>query len=210
MSPAFSISPLFILASIAIILSPGPDILYVLARGISHGRKTAIIAAAGFASGLSVHTTLAVCGLSALLVASAVAFTCVKIAGAAYLVYLGIRVWGSRGLISLPSTTNNLGHKRIYGQAFLMNVLNPKVAIFFLAFLPQFIRPELGHTPRQFFVLGLSFAIMSFIIFSLVGIFSSLFGHWITTRPKLIRFLDRLVGSIFVGLGVRLALSGTR
>ncbi len=210
MSLDFSISPVFVLASIAIILSPGPDILYVLARGISHGRKTAVVAAAGFASGLSVHTTLAVCGLSALLVASAVAFTCVKIAGAGYLVYLGIRAWGSRGLISLPTAAGDLRRKRIFAQAFLMNVLNPKVAIFFLAFLPQFIRPELGHTPRQFLILGICFAITSFVIFSLVGIFSSVFGCWITTRPKLARFLDRLVGSIFIAIGVRLALSGTR
>ena len=206
----FEISPFFVLASIAVTLSPGPDILYVLARGISHGRKTAIIAAAGLASGLSVHTAFAVLGLSALLVTSAVAFTCVKIAGAGYLIYLGIQAWRSRGLISLPVTTGALNHKRIFAQAFLMNVLNPKVALFFLAFLPQFTRPDHGSVPCQFLTLGICFAAIALIIFSLVGVFSSFVGKWIKNRPKLAQRLDRIVGSIFIVLGLRLAMVGHR
>src|ERR1044071_1065546 len=131
------ITPMFLLASAAITVSPGPDILYVLAKGISQGRRPALVAAAGFASGLSVHTTMAVIGLSALLMASAVGFTVVKFAGAAYLVYLGIRALFSAGLASLPVSGEPVSGKRIFAQAFAMNVLNPKVAMFFLAFLPQ-------------------------------------------------------------------------
>jgi threonine/homoserine/homoserine lactone efflux protein len=199
------ISPVFLLASVAVTLAPGPDILYVVAKGISQGRATAIVAATGFVSGLSVHTAFAVTGLSALLLASAVAFTAVKLAGGAYLAYLGIRAWLSRGLISLPTAGVNHSHRRIFAQAFLMNVLNPKVAIFFLAFLPQFIHREAGHVPAQFLALGLCFALQAWVIFSVMGISSSRVGRCLSTRPNLARFLDRLVGSIFIALGAKLA-----
>ena len=204
------LNPMFLAACVAIILSPGPDILYVVAKGMSQGRLSAIVAAAGFTSGLSIHTALAACGLSALLMASAVAFTCVKIAGGAYLVDLGIRAGGSRGLISLPVSGNRPGPRRIFAQAFLMNVLNPKVAVFFLAFIPQFTRPALGNLPGQFLLLGFCFAVLSFLVFSLVGLFGSSLGGWISARPKVARLLDRTVGSIFIGLGIRLGRVGVR
>jgi len=206
----FGINPVFLCVSAAAILAPGPDILYTVARGISNGRKASIVAAAGFACGLSVHTSLAVFGLSAILLASAWAFTCVKILGAGYLVYLGIRAWGSQGLVSLPKTGEKPGAKRIYAQAFLMNVLNPKVALFYLAFLPQFTRPELGHLARQFFTLGLCFAILTFVIFSTVGICSSIVGRKMTEKPRLMRFMDRTVGTLFIGLGIKLAFTGAK
>ena len=199
------VTPVFLLASAAVIIAPGPDILYVIAKGISQGRATAIIAASGFVSGLSIHTAFAATGLSALLVASAVGFTIVKIAGGVYLIYLGVRAWLSRGLVSVPAATTDYSHPRIFAQAFLMNVLNPKVAIFFLAFLPQFIRRDSGRLPSQFVVLGLTFAALAWIIFSIMGVFSSAVGDCINTRPKFARFLDRLVGSLFIALGARLA-----
>jgi threonine/homoserine/homoserine lactone efflux protein len=203
--PIDCITPVFLLASVAVTLAPGPDILYVIAKGISQGRVTAVVAATGFVSGLSVHTAFAATGLSALLVASAVAFTVVKIAGGVYLIYLGVRAWLSRGLVSVPAVTVNHSHPRIFAQAFLMNVLNPKVAIFFLAFLPQFIHRDSGHVPSQFVALGLAFALQAWIVFSVMGVFSSAVGGCINTRPRFARFLDRLVGSIFIALGARLA-----
>ncbi|MDB6110417.1 MAG: lysine transporter LysE [Pedosphaera sp.] len=199
------ITPIFLLAAVAVTLAPGPDILFVIAKGVSQGRTTAIVAATGFVCGLSIHTALAVTGLSALILASAVAFTVVKIAGGAYLVYLGIRAWCSRGLISLPAPGTNHSPRRIFTQAFCMNVLNPKVAIFFLAFLPQFTHPDRGHLPAQFLILGLCFALQTWVIFSLVGAFSSVLGRSINRRPQLARTLDLLAGSIFVALGIRLA-----
>ena len=159
----------FIFTSAALAIAPGPDILYVLAKGISQGRRSALIAAAGFCSGLSIHTAASACGLSALLVASATAFTTAKLLGAAYLIYLGARAIFSRGLISLPENQVSLSDRKIFAQAFLMNVLNPKVALFFLAFLPQFVRPERGAVPQQLILLGIGFGIISFAIFSLVG-----------------------------------------
>lgn len=200
-------TPAFILASVAITLAPGPDILYVLAKGISHGRRTALIAAIGFCSGLSIHTTAAACGLSAMLVASATAFTFIKLLGAAYLAYLGLRAVFSRGLVSLPENTNPLSNRQIFTQAFLMNMLNPKVALFFLAFLPQFIRQNQGHYAWQFVLLGLGFGCIALTIFSFVGLFSAAFGRHIRNRPGLTRFLDRLAGTAFILLGIRLALA---
>lgn len=202
---ALPFTPAFVLASVVITLAPGPDILYVLAKGIAQGRRTALIAAAGFCSGLTVHTAAAACGLSALLVASATAFTVVKLLGATYLIYLGLRAILSRGLISMPENSVILSRRKIFAQAFLMNVLNPKVALFFLAFLPQFIRPDQDSMPRQFVLLGIGFGLVVFVIFSFVGIFSAALGKHVRTRPTITRFFDRVAGLAFILLGLRLA-----
>ena len=194
----------FFLASIAITLAPGPDILYVLATGISRGRQIAIVAAAGFASGLSVHTACAAFGLSALLIASPMAFTAVKAAGACYLGYLGIRSLGSRGIPALAERSNTAPPRQIYRQAFLMNVLNPKVALFFLAFLPQFAAPERGPLAHQFVVMGGCLAIIAFSIFSLVGIFSSAIGPSLKAHPRVSVWFDCLVGILFLLIAFRL------
>lgn len=203
------INPLFFAVSILAILAPGPDILYTIARGISSGPKAAVVAASGFACGLSVHTSLAVLGLSALLRDSAPAFLCVKIVGAAYLTYLGIRAWGSQGLIRIPAASGQPPLKRIFGQAFLMNILNPKVAIFFLSFFPQFVRPENGPLPHQFLMLGIWFAILTLLLFSTAGICASFLAKRLLSNSRLALYLDRTVGTLFIALGVKLALSGS-
>lgn len=200
----------FFLASIAVILAPGPDILFVIATGIGRGRVTAIVAAGGFASGLSIHTACAVFGISALLMASATAFTCVKIAGAAYLVWLGIKAFRSHGVLALTPNASPLSQRKIFGQAFLMNVLNPKVALFFLAFLPQFASRERGSLPAQLLILGVCFALLAFTIFSLAGYFSSGVGAWLRNKPTVVRWLDRGIGTLFIGLGCRLAFATNR
>jgi threonine/homoserine/homoserine lactone efflux protein len=143
--------------------------------------------------------------LSALLVASATAFTIAKLLGASYLVYLGIRAILSRGLISVPEDHVALSGRKIFAQAFLMNVLNPKVALFFLAFLPQFVRTELGAIPQQLILLGISFGIIAFLVFALAGLFSGSVGQHIRTHPTLTRSLDRVAGAAFILLGLRLA-----
>jgi len=201
---------LFLLTSVAVILAPGPDILFVMATGIGRGRTAAVTAAGGFASGLSVHTSCAVFGLSALLIASAAAFTFIKIAGAAYLIWLGIKALRSQGVLSLSTSASPLSGRRIFAQAFLMNVLNPKVGLFFLAFLPQFAEPERGHLPLQLLALGVSFAVLSFAIFSLVGFFSERLGRWLRERPRAVRWMDRGVGALFIALGLRLAFAANR
>jgi threonine/homoserine/homoserine lactone efflux protein len=207
---ALPFTPAFILTSAALAIAPGPDVLYVLAKGMAQGRRSALIAAAGFCSGLSIHTAASACGLSALLVASATAFTVVKLLGAAYLVYLGVRAILSRGLISLPANHVALSGRKIFGQAFLMNVLNPKVALFFLAFLPQFVRADQGSIPQQLVLLGIGFGIVAFAVFSLVGLFSDAIGRHVRSRPTLTRILDRIAGTAFILLGLRLAASSQR
>jgi threonine/homoserine/homoserine lactone efflux protein len=204
------ITPVFLLASAAVAISPGPDVLFVLAKGISAGRRSALIAAAGFASGLSVHTTMAVVGLSALLMASALAFTIVKIAGGAYLTYLGIKAFRSGGLVSMPKSAERTPGPNIFARAFLMNVLNPKVAIFFLAFLPQFTRRTEGQLSIQLMFLGAAFALVALVIFSLVGVFSAAIGTWLRSKPKGVKIFDYVIGSLFICLGLRLALGNNR
>src|SRR5256885_13363 len=208
--PTNVITPVFLLASAAVTISPGPDILYVLAKGISQGRRTGVVSAAGFASGLSVHTTMAVVGLSALLMASSVAFTIVKFAGGAYLVYLGIKAFRCGGLVSVPASGERITGRRIFAQAFLMNVLNPKVAMFFLAFLPQFTRRDQGSLSTQLLLLGISFALVALVIFSVVGAFSAMIGGWLRTKPRGLRLFDYVIGTLFVCLGIRLALASNR
>lgn len=198
----------FVLASAMLAIAPGPDILYVLAKGISQGRRAAIVAAVGFCSGLTIHTAASVCGLSALLIASATAFTFMKLLGAAYLVYLGIGAIFSRSLIALPENTAPVSSRKIFAQAFLMNLLNPKVALFFLAFLPQFVSADQGSVPVQLFLLGFGFGIISFAVFSFAGLFSATIGQYVRTRPVLTRLLDCIAGTAFILLGLRLAVFG--
>jgi threonine/homoserine/homoserine lactone efflux protein len=200
----------FVAASVLITVAPGPDILYVLAKGISQGRRAAVVAACGFASGLTVHTTLAVLGVSALLMASATAFTVLKLLGGAYLLYLGIKAFRSTGLVSVPENGQELSLPRLFAQAFVMNVINPKVALFFLAFLPQFTHPEQGGAGLQLLILGAAFAVQTVVVFSLVGCFSSMLGQFIRSRRRLMRGLDFGVGGLFILLGLRLALARLR
>ncbi len=199
----------YLLACAAIAIAPGPDILFVLGTGMARGRTIAVVAAAGFASGLTVHTTAVVCGLSALLMASASAFACVKFAGAAYLLYLGIQALRSKGGLTLRQA-EAAPPARIYARAFLMNVLNPKVAMFFLAFLPQFTNPAKGSLAGQLILLGATLAVVAFCIFSLVGVFSSALGGWLRARPQFVRGFDWAIGALFVSLGLRLALATRR
>jgi threonine/homoserine/homoserine lactone efflux protein len=135
---------LFLVASIALILAPGPDSLYVLARGLGQGRRAGVIAALGSSSGLLAHTTLAALGLAVLLQTSEVAFTVVRVGGALYLIYLGVRALLSRERFAIGASAAQFSPRRMYLQGLLTNLLNPKIALFFIAFLLQFVDP---HTP---------------------------------------------------------------
>lgn len=197
---------LFCAASLVLIFTPGPDILYVMTRGIAQGRSAAFAAASGFSLGNIVHTLAAVVGLSAILASSATAFGLVKLAGGLYLVYLGIRLFRSG---ERPVTQNaEAPAKRlgvIFRQSIIANLLNPKVAVFFLAFFPQFIRPENGSPQLQMLWLGLIFIVLTFMGFNLVGWFAGSLGEWLKMRPNAGRWIHRLAGSVLVGLGLKLA-----
>jgi threonine/homoserine/homoserine lactone efflux protein len=197
---------LFITVSWALILAPGPDMLYVITRGMTHGRKAGMISALGFICGILVHTTAAALGLTLIFQTSNLAFMVVKYLGAVYLIYLGIKSWREKNMISIPARSA-VNAQRVFWQGVLSNVFNPKIAIFFLAFLPQFVDKSSSQVTLQLIVLGLTFAFLGLIFLLVVGYSSGTIGSWIIHRPQYAQFLGRLSGVILVALGVRLALT---
>jgi threonine/homoserine/homoserine lactone efflux protein len=195
---------LFSLTSLILIFTPGPDIIYVLTRGVAQGRKAALAAAMGFSLGNIGHTLFAVCGLSAILASSATAFTLVKVAGGVYLLYLGFKLWTADPALSLVSRGEQKTARLIFRQSILANLLNPKVAVFFLAFFPQFVRPAQGHPAVQMLALGLTFVVLTMFGFGLVAIGAGALGARLSARPALSGWLHKGAGAILMLLGLRL------
>ncbi|MDQ0621591.1 MULTISPECIES: LysE family translocator [Paraburkholderia] len=197
---------LFLATSIAITMAPGPDNLQVLARGISQGRAAGLVAALGFATGITFHTTLAALGVAALLRSSPLAFEAIKLAGAAYLVWIGIKALRSQGLAT--------AHERapqplmtVFRQSVLGNLLNPKVTLFFVVFLPQFVQTGGAQSVTvQMLELGALFMLQTLVVFSLFGVCAGMIGGWLRRRPRVGVWLDRLAGATFIALGIRVAL----
>ena len=196
---------LFLTASFILAITPGPDILYVITRGMTQGKKAALAAATGFTLGNIVHTFFAVVGISAILRASAVAFTIVKLAGAVYLIYIGFKTFRAKGNVS-GDNSKILSAKAIFIQSVTANVLNPKVAIFFLAFFPQFVKPQNGNTSMQMIQLGILFMFSAFTVFSIVGIFSGTIGDKLKNNEKLNSKLHQIAGCVLIGLGILIAI----
>jgi threonine/homoserine/homoserine lactone efflux protein len=201
---------LFLTASLALIVAPGPDNILVLTRGIAQGRSAALVSAAGASVRLVIHSVFAAVGLSALLQQSAIAFSVVKYVGAAYLIYLGIKALLDRESFAMVGETAPARLGRVFSQAVASNVLNPKVALFFLAFLPQFADPIAGRVAPQLLALGLTFALLTWMLFSALGYFSGSLGNWLVSRPKLADILRWLTGGVLIGLGLPLALPDRR
>ncbi|WDD95348.1 LysE family translocator [Burkholderia sp. FERM BP-3421] len=197
---------LFLATSMAITLAPGPDNLQVLARGISQGRAAGFVAALGFAAGILFHTTLAAFGVAALLRSSPVAFHALKLAGAAYLVWIGIKALRSQGLANAHARAPQ-PLATIFRQSVIGNLLNPKVTLFFVVFLPQFVDPR-GAQPVavQMLELGALFMAQTAVVFSLFGVCAGMIGAWLKRRPRVGVWLDRLAGATFIALGLRVAL----
>ena len=197
---------LFLATSIAITMAPGPDNLQVLARGISQGRAAGLVAALGFAAGIAFHMTLAALGVAALLRSSPLAFQAIKLAGAAYLVWIGIKALRSQGLAT--------AHERapqplmtVFRQSVLGNLLNPKVTLFFVVFLPQFVQTGgIQSVTVQMLELGALFMLQTLVVFSLFGVCAGMIGGWLRRRPRVGVWLDRLAGATFSGRGIRVAL----
>jgi threonine/homoserine/homoserine lactone efflux protein len=202
----FSTLLCFLGASGALTIAPGPDNIFVMTQGIARGRRAAIVTALGMCSGITIHTTAAAFGISAVFYSSAVAFNAVKYAGAAYLLYLACRTMGSTSAIRL-SLVDDVPAAALFKRGFIMNVLNPKVALFFLAFLPQFASPTAGFFPLQMLLLGFLFMVQAVVIFCLIGYFSGNIGSYVLARPKLARYFDWLTAGVFASLGIRLALA---
>jgi threonine/homoserine/homoserine lactone efflux protein len=196
----------FLAAGLALNFTPGPDMLYVAARSASEGRAAGYVSALGIGAGTLVHIALVAAGLAALLAAVPVAYLVVRLAGAAYLVYLGVRALMTRG--TMPESTPKpapLG--AIFRQGMITNVLNPKVALFFLAFLPQFIDPARGSAALQVIALGLLFDTTGTVVNLAVAAGSSGAANRLLRHGRGARLLQRITGALFIGLGVRLALT---
>ena len=201
---------LFLTASLVVIVAPGPDNMLVLTRGVAQGRGAALVSAAGASLGLVVHSVFAAVGLSALLAQSALAFSVVKYVGAAYLIYLGVRALLDREGFAPTRGEAPMGLGKVFTQAVASNVLNPKIAVFFLAYLPQFADPATGGTAIRLLAFGMTFALLTLAIFSALAVFSGTVGSWLRSRPKLAGGLGWLTGAVLISLGLRLAFQDRR
>jgi threonine/homoserine/homoserine lactone efflux protein len=197
---------LFMTAALALNVTPGPDMLYVVARSVGEGRAAGIISSLGIAAGCLVHTLAVALGLAGLLRAVPIAFEIVKWMGAGYLVWLGVRALRKHAVAPGHAEVVPASNAAIFRQGMLTNVLNPKVALFFLAFLPQFVDPERGPVALQLISLGLLFNVSGTLVNVLVAVLASGAGAWSRRRFGESAFMRRLTGVLFIGLGVRLAL----
>ena len=199
---------LFVTASLALLLVPGPAVLYIMTRSIDQGRKAGLISVAGIHSGTFVHILAAALGLSAILLSSALAFDIVKYVGAAYLIYLGVKKLIGKDADDVTETVQKQSLGQIYKQGVIVNVLNPKTALFFFAFLPQFVDPTHGSVSLQIVLLGLIFVGMGMITDSTYAIVSSLLAGRLRGSRRF-KYVQRYVsGTVFVGLGITAALAG--
>lgn len=203
----------FLLASIAITATPGPDNVMVLGMSVAKGRARGLAFGLGCAAGCLSHTVLAVLGVGALVAASPVALTGLRVVGGLYLIWLGIQSWrGAGGLPvasgaaptapALDAKADSLG--RLFAKGLFANAINPKVVLFFLSFLPQFVAPTQGPVAGQLAVLGVVFTLQAAVLFGMLAFFSGSVGQWLHHRPSAARWLDRAAGTVFVALGARL------
>jgi threonine/homoserine/homoserine lactone efflux protein len=201
---------IFLAATLALNITPGPDMLYVIARGVSQGRAAGIVSALGIGGGTFVHTFVVAAGLSTLLASMPIVFDLVRYAGAAYLLYLGIRALLVKGENNADKQVPHESLWRIFRQGVITNVLNPKVALFFLAFLPQFVDPAQGAVGWQMAFLGLLFNISGTSVNAVVGLLSGSLGDRLRGHRGFWRAQRYITGTIFIGLAARLALGERR
>ena len=195
----------FVLTSLIVIITPGQDMILVMSRAISQGSKAGIVTAAGVSTGLLGHTLLAALGLGSLLMASQLLFAILKVVGAGYLVYLGVRLLLSRGSeLGLQETKpTRLG--KLFTQGALSNLSNPRVTVFYFAFLPQFFSSDVSNPTQLLLLLGIVFAGLTFLVKGPVGYFAGSLSSWLRARPMVLGWLDRTSGLVLIGLGVKLA-----
>ena len=203
----FEVASLFFAASIALALAPGPDNIFVLTQSALHGRTAGILVTLGLCTGVLVHTSAVALGVAAIFKTSALAFNVLKIVGAAYLLYLAWQAFtaGESDLTAEGRARSSAA--QLYLRGVVMNVTNPKVAIFFLAFLPQFADPERGSITGQIFLLGLLFIASALLIFGAVAWFAGFLGEWLRRSNRAQLIMNRVAGSVFALLALRLAVA---
>jgi threonine/homoserine/homoserine lactone efflux protein len=202
---------LFAVAATLLLLTPGPAVLYIVARSVEQGRIAGLASVFGITTGTLVHVLASTLGLSALLASSALAFAVVKYAGAGYLIYMGVqRILKRTETSSSPSELRKRSLGRLYRDGFVVNLLNPKTALFFLAFLPQFVDPSRGAAPFQIAFLGLLFTLMGLTSDGLYALVAGTAGVWVKRQSRYLDWERYVTGSVFIGLGVTAALAGGR
>lgn len=196
----------FISAAVLLTLMPGPDILFVITQSITRGRKCGMIFAAGLCSGLVVHVLAVSFGLSLILYNSPTAFLVLKFAGAAYLIYLGVKAFLHRKQASFRFDTTDGGRQKLYRKGIVMNILNPKVILFFIAFFPQFVDVEARNPVGQMLFLGLMFMIQAFLIFSLVAVLADKLSARLMKNPRMAFLMNVIEAAVYIIIGISILL----
>ncbi|MGW2831066.1 LysE family translocator [Streptomyces sp. NPDC001286] len=198
----------FLVAAFALCVTPGPDMMFIVAMGGRGGPRTGVLAAAGVACAMFVHTVAAALGLSALFLSLPALYHALRWAGAAYLLYLAVKAFRDRGVVVEEGGAAEPGRRRAFWQGAVTNLLNPKVILFNVAFLPQFVAPGLGHVREQFLVLGLTITVMGFAVDGSVGLLSGKLASLLRRSRRVARGLNIFTGTVFTGLAVRLSTQG--
>jgi threonine/homoserine/homoserine lactone efflux protein len=196
---------LFIVASLAVIITPGQDMMLVMSRSLTQGAAAGVVTAAGVSVGLLGHTVLATLGLGAILQASEWLFFALKLAGAAYLVYLGVMQFRVKRADLEPGAAPERSLGRLFLDGALSNLSNAKIVVFYLAFLPQFVPAAAQQPTLSIFALGVTFAALTFVVKGPVGVFAGALSGWLRSRPAVLAWVYRSSGAILIALGVKLA-----
>ena len=199
---------LYVAASLALIATPGQDMIYVITRSLAQGRFAGVCSAVGVCIGILVHTALAALGVGAILHASETLFVALKLAGAAYLIYLGVKLLATReGREGIAAPKDRLSPGALVRQGILSNVTNPKIVLFFFAFLPQFVDPASAHATRDLALLGVLYALLALPVKAAVGIAAGSLSERVLRNPSMVAWMNRVSGGVLVALGLRLAMS---
>ena len=194
----------FVIASALLGIAPGPDNIFVLTQSALYGKKAGVLVTLGLCTGLIVHTTAVAFGVAVIFQTSAVAFTTLKVIGAIYLLFLAWQAFrASKSCLNVPRS-NLRSNGALYRRGIIMNITNPKVSIFFLAFLPQFASPENGPLAPQIFLLGGIFICVSLVVFNAIAVLAGALGNWLNNSPKAQVYLNRIAGAVFAGLALKL------
>ncbi len=205
--PHFVNLPAFIVAGLVLLLTPGPAVMYIVARSLDQGRRAGLVSVLSIETGNFVHVLAATLGLSAILLSSAAAFTVVKYLGAAYLIYLGVRRLLAREQTGPAAVVERRSYRRIFSQGVIVAVLNPKTALFFFAFLPQFVDPAGGSVALQLLILGTILVLMAVVTDSLYALTAGTVGRYLRHASGFLKAERYVVGATYVGLGVTAALA---
>ena len=197
---------LFLAASLAVIASPGQDMVLVVSRGLGQGARAGVVTASGISMGLIGHTLLAAFGVGALVAASDIAFNTLRIVGAAYLAWLGLRLILSAGAQLTPRGAPMRSAWRLFLEGAIANLSNPKIILFYFAFLPQFVPSASTSPTRDVLALGLAFAVLTFVVKGPVGVFAGALSEWVRERPNVLVGVHRISGLVLIGFGLRLLL----